>query len=176
MAHIGALAVAEVFMPTIRPATAADAAAICAIWNPIIRDTVITFNPVARDAAEIETMIATRQAGPGAFFVAEERGALLGFASYAQFRGGLGYARCMEHTINLAPAARGQGLGPKLMTALEDHARASGHHVMVAAITGSNAGSIRFHAALGYTHVGTMPQVGWKFGQYHDLVLMQKTL
>lgn len=163
-------------MATIRPATADDAHALCAIWNPIIRDTVITFNPVERSATELAEMIATRQAGPGAFFVAEDAGALLGFASYAQFRGGLGYARCMEHTINLAPAARGQGLGPRLLTAVEDHARTAGHHVMVAAITGSNDGSVRFHAAHGYVHVGTMPQVGWKFGQYHDLVLMQKTL
>ena len=163
-------------MATIRPATAADAPAICALWNPIIRDTVVTFNPVERDPAEIAEMIATRHAGPGAFFVAEDADGLLGFAAYAQFRGGLGYARCMEHTINLAPAARGQGLGPRLMTALEDHARAAGHHVMVAAITGSNTGSVRFHAGHGYVHVGTMPQVGWKFGRYHDLVLMQKTL
>lgn len=163
-------------MTTIRPATAADAAAICAIWNPIIRDTVITFNPVERDTAAIAQMIATRQAGPGAFVVAEEAGRLLGFASYAQFRGGLGYARCMEHTINLSPAARGRGLGAKLMAVIEDHARAAGHHIMVAAITGSNDGSVRFHAAHGYVHVGTMPQVGWKFGRYHDLVLMQKTL
>ncbi|MCL1627443.1 N-acetyltransferase family protein [Roseibaca sp. V10] len=176
MAHIGALAVAEVAMLEIRPATAQDASAICALWNPIIRDTVITFNPVERSAQEVADMIATRQAGPGAFFVAEDGGALLGFASYAQFRAGLGYARCMEHTINLAPAARGQGLGPKLMVTLEDHARAAGHHVMVAAITGSNDASVRFHAALGYLHVGTMPQVGWKFDAFHDLVLMQKTL
>jgi phosphinothricin acetyltransferase len=121
-------------------------------------------------------MIALRQAGPGAFFVAEDGGTCLGFATYAQFRAGQGYARCMEHTINLAPEARGQGLGPRLMARIEDHARAAGHHVMVAAITGSNTGSVRFHAALGYVQVGTMRDVGWKFGQYHDLVLMQKTL
>ena len=163
-------------MPRIRPATVEDATAICAIWNPIIRDTVITFNPVERSASEIADMIATRQTGPGAFFVAEDADGILGFASYAQFRGGLGYARCMEHTINLGPAARGCGLGMKLMQVIEDHAQAAGHHVMVAAITGSNAGSIRFHAGLGYVHVGTMPQVGWKFGQFHDLYLMQKTL
>jgi L-amino acid N-acyltransferase len=163
-------------MANIRPATAQDAPAICALWNPIIRDTVVTFNPVAREPSEIVQMIATRQAGPGAFFVAEESGRLLGFATYTQFRAGLGYGRCMEHSINLAPEARGQGLGPRLMTMLEDHARAAGHHIMVAAITGSNDGSVRFHAGLGYVHVGTMPQVGWKFGQYHDLVLMQKIL
>lgn len=163
-------------MVLIRPATTVDAAAICDIWNPIIRDTVITFNPVERSAAEIAEMIATRQSGPGAFFVAEEDGVPLGFAAYAQFRGGLGYARCMEHSINLCASARGRGVGKKLMQVIEDHARAAGHHVMVAAITASNAGSIRFHAERGYLHVGTMPQVGWKFGQFHDLYLMQKIL
>ncbi|WP_227426493.1 GNAT family N-acetyltransferase [Roseibaca sp. Y0-43] len=168
--------VSEQSMVTIRPATAQDAPAICALWNPIIRDTVVTFNPVERTPEDIADMIATRQAGPGAFFVAEAAGTMLGFATYGQFRAGLGYGRCMEHSINLAPEARGQGLGPRLMAALEDHARQAGHHVMVAAITGSNDGSVRFHAALGYVHVGTMPQVGWKFGQYHDLVLMQKIL
>jgi phosphinothricin acetyltransferase len=163
-------------MATIRAATADDALAICTIWNPIIRDTAITFNPVERSPAEIAEMIATRQAGPGAFFVAEDAGKVLGFASYAQFRGGLGYARCMEHTINLSPSARGAGLGVALMAVIEDHARGAGHHIMVAAVTGSNEGSVRFHARHGYVHVGTMPQVGWKFGIYHDLVLMQKTL
>ena len=161
---------------TIRPALLADAPAICALWNPIIRDTVITFNPVEKTQDDIAQMIADRQGAAGAFLLACDGDTVLGFASYGQFRAGLGYARCMEHSINLSPAARGRGLGQALLAALEDHARRAGHHVMVAAITGSNDGSIRFHAAQGYVHVGTMPQVGWKFGQYHDLVLMQKIL
>ena len=160
----------------IRDATPSDAPAIAAIWNPIIRDTVITFNPAQRSPDEIATMITTRQRDGHAFLVAEEGAALLGFASYSQFRAGLGYARTMEHTINLAPEARGLGLGPRLLAALEAHATQAGHHVMVAAITSGNAASIAFHARQGYTHVGTMPQVGWKFGRYHDLTLMQKFL
>ena len=64
--------------PQIRPATAADAPAISALWNPIIRDTVVTFNPVERDPAEIAEMIATRQAGPGAFFRGRARGRAAG--------------------------------------------------------------------------------------------------
>lgn len=161
---------------TIRNATPTDTDAVCALWNPIIRDTVITFNPVEKTEAEIAAMIADRQAAGWAFMLAEQDGQVLGFATYAQFRGGLGYARSMEHSINLSPAARGQGVGRALLAALEDHARAQAYRVMVAAITGSNDGSIRFHAGLGYTHVGTMPQVGWKFGQFHDLYLMQKIL
>ncbi|WFE73398.1 GNAT family N-acetyltransferase [Roseinatronobacter sp. S2] len=161
---------------TLRDATVDDAACICDIWNPIIRDTVITFNPVERSPAEIASMIRDRQGAGHAFMMAELGGQVLGFASYSQFRGGLGYARCMEHTINLHDAARGKGAGRALLLALEDHARSAGHHVMVGAVTASNVASVAFHAALGYETVGTMPQVGWKFGQFHDLVLMQKIL
>lgn len=163
-------------MLTLRDATPDDAAAIAAIWNPIIRETVITFYPLERSAEEIAAMIAARQGAGRAFLVAEEGGSCLGFASYDQFRPGPGNARSMEHTINLAPEARGKGAGRALLLALEDHARAAGHHLMIAAISGSNTGSISFHEALDYIHVGTMPQLGWKFGRYHDLVLMQKFL
>ena len=163
-------------MLTLRDATSADAAAIAGIWNPIIRDTVITFNPLERSPAEIATMITARQQDGRAFLVAEEHGTCLGFASYDQFRPGPGNARSMEHTINLAPAARGKGVGRALLTALEDHACSAGHHLMIAAISGSNDGSIAFHAAQGYAHVGTLRELGWKFGVYHDLILMQKFL
>lgn len=161
---------------TLRDATPADAPAICDIWNPIIRDTVITFNPVLRSVAEVAAMITDRQAANWAFIVAETAGQVVGFATYAQFRAGQGYARCMEHTINLAPQARGSGAGAALLDMIEEHARARAYHVMVAAITGDNSPSIRFHSARGYVHVGTMPEVGWKFGRAHDLYLMQKIL
>ena len=160
----------------IRDATADDAEAICAIWNPIIRDSVVTFNPDPRSPAEVARLIATRQEAGHAFLVARLSGQMIGFASYSQFRGGPGYARTMEHTINLAPQARGRGAGRQLLAALEAHAIAAGHHVMVAAVTAENAGSVAFHRAMGYQSVGMMPQVGWKFGRFHDLVLMQKTL
>jgi L-amino acid N-acyltransferase len=62
------------------------------------------------------------------------------------------------------------------MAAVEAHAHAAGAHVMVAAITADNLASIRFHKGLGYDQVGLLPQVGYKFGLYHDLVLMQKIL
>lgn len=160
----------------IRHATPADASAVADLWNPIIRDTVITFNPVEKTVADIEDMIRSRQAGGHAFMVAESGGRLTGFGTYAQFRTGLGYARSMEHSINLSPDARGQGTGSALMQALEDHATAAGVHCLVGGITATNEGSIRFHARRGYREVGRMPEAGWKFGRYHDLVLMQKIL
>ena len=98
---------------TIRPARAADAQAIAAIWNPMIRDTAITFTTAEKTEAGLQADIAARD---GAFWVAGEGGHVLGFATYAQFRGGPGYARTMEHTVILSPLAHGRGIGRALMT------------------------------------------------------------
>jgi phosphinothricin acetyltransferase len=163
-------------MTTIRPATTQDASAILKIWAPVIRDTTITFTSADKTRDDIEVWIEDRQARGREIFVAEADGAVAGFATYDQFRGGNGYAHAMEHSIMLGPQARGQGIGRALMRAVEDHARAAGAHTMVAGISGENAAGIGFHAALGYEHCGTLPQSGRKFGRWLDLVLMQKIL
>ena len=92
---------------TVRAAKAADSGGVAAIWNHYIRHTTVTFAATPKTPAEVADLIATRPA----FFVAEVAGGILGFATYAQFRGGDGYARCMEHTVQLAPDASGGGLG-----------------------------------------------------------------
>ncbi|WP_225027853.1 GNAT family N-acetyltransferase [Xinfangfangia pollutisoli] len=161
----------------IRPATFADAAALADLWNPWITGTAITFNSVPKSPEDIAAMIEARQAAGHAFLVAEDReGGLAGFASYAQFRGGAGYARCMEHSVILAPGARGHGLGRALMQAVEAHARAAGAHLMVAAVSGENPDGRAFHERLGYRLVGTVPGAGWKFGRSMDLWLLSKAL
>lgn len=160
----------------IRPSRPGDAPAIAAIWNPIIRDTEITFWPSERTEAEIAAIITDRQAQGFAHLVAERDGKVIGFANYGQFRAGLGYARSMEHTVHVTPDARGSGTGRALMLAIEDHARAATHRLMIGAVTGSNDASLRFHARLGYAEWGRIPAAGWKFGRFHDLVLMGKDL
>ena len=161
----------------IRLATVQDAADLAVLWNPWIRDTVITFNPVEKTADDVALMIADRHSARHAVFVAHGADqTLLGFATYAQFRAGVGYATCMEHTIVLAQGARGKGAGRALMAAVETHARDHGAHQMIAGITGENAAARAFHAAMGYVQIATVPQAGFKFGRFLDLVLMQKFL
>ena len=157
----------------IRPATPSDAEAIAAFWNPWIRDTAVTFASSVKSPAVIAEMITARQAQGHAFLVTDDR---TGFATYAQFRGGNGYATCMEHTIILAPQSRGKGHGRALMQALESHAAAAGAHQMIAAVSAENPEGIRFHAALNYCEIARIPQAGHKFNRYIDLVLMQKFL
>jgi phosphinothricin acetyltransferase len=157
---------------TVRLATGLDAEAVAAIWNHYIRETSVTFNALEKTADEVAALIATRPA----FFVALDQGRVAGFATYDQFRGGVGYARTMEHTIQLAPGASGRGHGRALMRAVEDHARMGGAHSMFAGVSGENPEGRAFHARLGYAETAVLPAVGWKFGRWMDLVLMQKFL
>jgi len=161
---------------TIRPATPDDLPAILAFWNPMIRETTVTFSSEEKTPDGIRAMIAARRAAGREFLVAELEGEVLGFASYDQFRGGNGYLHAMEHTIILAAAARGRGVGRALMAAIEDHARAGGAHTMVAAVSGENEAGVAFHRAIGYEPVGRLPQSGRKFDRWLDLVLLQKIL
>ncbi|MEL7212941.1 MAG: N-acetyltransferase family protein [Pseudomonadota bacterium] len=160
---------------TIRAATAEDAEAICAIWNPVIRDTGITFNAVEKTTGDICAMIDEKAALGYAFLVVDE-GGVQGFGTYGQFRGGVGYARTAEHSIILGAATRGKGIGRALMAALESDAKAQGFHSMFAGVSGENRAGVRFHAALGYAEVVTLREVGYKFDRWFDLVLMQKML
>ena len=155
---------------SVRPATVADAPAIAAIWNRAIRETTITFNPDEKTVEEVAALVAERclvwDAGRG----------VTGFARYFQFRGGAGYRFTAEHTVMLADAARGQGAGRALMEALCEHARAGGMHSLFAGCSAENPGAVAFHAAMGFREVATLPEVGFKFGRWIDLVLMQKRL
>ena len=79
-------------------------------------------------------------------------------------------------TVSVGGLAQGGGLGRALMASAEDQARRAGLHSMIAGVAGENAGGAAFHAAIGYATIARLPQVGWKFGRWHDLVLMQKML
>ncbi|SEL77644.1 phosphinothricin acetyltransferase [Roseovarius azorensis] len=157
----------------IRPATPGDIPAILAIWNPLVRETSVTFTTLEKTPDGLAADIAAR--GP-AFLVAETEDVVLGFASYGAFRSGPGYARTAEHTVILDAAARGRGVGRALMARLEDIARDAGLHVLVAGVSGENPGAIAFHKAIGFQEVARMPEVGRKFGRWMDLVLLQKRL
>ncbi|MBF9061122.1 GNAT family N-acetyltransferase [Rhodobacterales bacterium HKCCSP123] len=154
----------------IRAALSGDADAICAIWNRVIRETTQTFT-----TAEKEPEVLAAQMADQPYLVADD-GGVLGFVTYFQFRGGPGYAFTAEHSVHVAEGARGRGIGRALMAAAEDHARSARMHSMIAGVAGENAGGAAFHAALGYRQIARLPEVGWKFGRWHDLVLMQKML
>ena len=156
----------------IRPALPKDAIQICEIWNAIIRDTLITFTTNEKTAVEIEHALNKQHL----YFVAVEGSKVLGFTTYGPFRAGPGYAQTMELSLNLATTARGKGVGTQLLQMLEQTAQNRGVTALIAGVSGANPSAIRFHEKNNYTRVATLPQVGQKFGQRLDLVLLQKLL
>ena len=158
---------------TLRAARSEDAHAIAGITNRIIAETLVTFTTTLKDPADIARDIVER--GP-AYLVLEQGEEVVGFCTYGPFRGGPGYAATVELTIQLAPAAQGQGAGRALLSRLIAVAQSQGKHVMVAGISSANPGAVAFHRAMGFTETGRMPEVGRKQGQWLDLILMQKIL
>ncbi|MCF6233313.1 MAG: N-acetyltransferase family protein [Rhodobacteraceae bacterium] len=156
-----------------RQARMADVIAIRDITNAAIRDTLTTFTTAECGETEIAADIALRWA---AYQVALLDDQVVGFATYDTFRDGPGYAHTKELSIHLTANARRRGLGRALMRRLEEVAVHAGVRVLVAGISGANPEAQVFHAACGFEEVGRMAQVGYKSGQWLELVLMQKVL
>ncbi|KNG94097.1 GNAT family N-acetyltransferase [Pseudaestuariivita atlantica] len=160
---------------TLRPATRDDAEAMAAIWNPIIRDTTITFTTEEKTLRALRADIYLRSEARRPWILAETD-TVLGFAGLAPFRDGPGYARTLEYTLYLAPEARGVGLGSRLLAEIEDRAAGLGARVLIGGVSGDNAAALAFHRRHGFEIEVTLPRVGWKFGKALDLVLFHKYL
>lgn len=161
----------------IRPSEAADLPAITAIYGWNVLNGTGTFELDAPDQPEM----ARRRddvIGKGLpWLVAERDGVVLGYAYANHFRPRRAYRFCLEDSIYLADAARGQGVGTLLLAELVSRCEAAGARQMLAVIGDSaNAGSIGVHRALGFEHTGILRSAGWKFGRWLDVVLMQKPL
>lgn len=164
-------------MPTIRASRDDDLAAITAIYAHHVLHGTGTFEI---DPPGIQDMAARRAdvlARGLPWLVAEEDGRVAGFAYCNWFKPRPAYRYSAEDSIYVADHARGRGLGRLLLQALCTHAEAAGVRKLLAVIGDSaNAGSIAVHRAAGFTEVGVMRSVGWKFGAWRDIVLMEKPL
>lgn len=108
--------------------------------------------------------------------IEDDAGALLAFGSFGTFRAWPAYKYTVEHSVYVHKDHRGRGLGQEVMQALIAAARQRDVHALVGGIDAMNAGSIALHERLGFKHVGTLPQVGFKFGRWLDLAFYQLLL
>ena len=161
----------------LRDATAADLAAITAIYAHHVAHGTGTFEEAAPDAAEMGARIARVQRQGCAWLVTENAGQVTGFGYYAAYRDRSAYRFTAEDSIYVRDDVRGQGVGKALVAALLDHAARRGFRQMIAVIGDSeNVGSIGLHLSLGFRQVGVMRAVGLKFGRWVDVVTMQRPL
>lgn len=161
----------------IRDAHAGDVPAILAIYNDAVQHTTAIWNETLVDEANRLAWLSGRQTqGYPVLVACDAQDQVLGYASFGDWRAFDGYRYTVEHSVYVASAARGQGVGRALMGELIARARTLGKHVMVAAIEAGNQPSIALHRQLGFEQCGLMPQVGTKFGRWLDLAFLQLTL
>ena len=153
------------------------AAAILDILNDAIVHSTALYDYQPRQMQNMVTWFETKRAGQFPVIGIEDaQGTLLAFGSYGAFRAFPAYKYTVEHSVYVHKDHRGHGLGAHIMQALLAAAKAQDVHAMVGAIDASNAGSIALHERLGFKHVGTLPQVGFKVGRWLDLAFYQLLL
>ncbi|MGO1948123.1 MAG: GNAT family N-acetyltransferase [Mycobacteriaceae bacterium] len=162
---------------TVRETIEADIPAVTAIYNDAVVNGVAVWNDdVVDETNRLEWLSAHRVPGTVALTAVGDDGDVLGYATYGDFRSYDGFRHTVENSVYVDGGQRAGGVGTALMTALIDHARQEGKHVMVAAIEGGNTASIRLHSKVGFEECGTVRQVGSKFGRWLDMTLMQVIL
>ncbi len=162
---------------TVRCSFERHADAILEIFNDAIMNSTALYDYKPRTRQTMVDWFAAKRAGNFPVVGIEDNdGVLLGFGSYGTFRSWPAYKYTVEHSVYVHKDHRGQGLGRAVMRELIAVARENDVHAMVGAIDAANTGSITLHEQLGFKHVGTLPQVGFKFGRWLDLAFYQLLL
>ena len=161
----------------IRPSCDDDIASIAAIYGHHVLNGVASFEEVPPSPEEMAKRHAELVGRGLPYLVAERGGRVLGYCYAGPYRARIGYRFSLEDSIYIHPDEVGRGIGRALLGQVIERAAELGYRQMVAVIGGSETiGSIRLHTALGFTHVGVLTNIGFKFGRWVDSVLMQRPL
>ncbi|VXB64961.1 arsinothricin resistance N-acetyltransferase ArsN1 family B [Massilia sp. 9I] len=153
----------------IRPATLEDAAAFCAIYNPYIAGTTISFEEQQVAAADMAQRIADVAAAGLPWLVACRDGRPVGYAYATKWRARPAYRTSVESSVYLDMQEAGRGLGTLLYRALLDALRLLDVHMVIGGIAQPNERSVALHEKLGFRKVAHFSEVGRKFGRWVDV-------
>jgi phosphinothricin acetyltransferase len=164
--------------PMLRDALASDIPVIAAIYGHAVRHGRASFETDPPDEAEMARRHAAIVAAGLPYLVAELPGVgVVGYAYAGPYRPRPAYRFSLENSVYVAPDRQGAGIGRMLLPALVERCESLGYRVMIAVIGDSaNLASIRLHERCGFQHIGVLPAVGWKHGQWLDTVLMTRRL
>jgi phosphinothricin acetyltransferase len=156
----------------IREATAGDAAAVAAIYAPVVTETIISFEEEPPSA----DVMAERIAASHLWLVAEQDGQVVGYAYAAPFHPRAAYRWSVEVSVYLAEEARGQGVGKRLVAELVNRLREMGFVNAFGGTALPNPASERLLESLGFEPVALQKDVGFKFDAWHDVSWRQLRL
>ncbi len=146
-----------------------------AIYAPYVEGTAITFETEVPTVADFAGRIEkTLEKFP--YLVAEEEGRVVGYAYASTYYARAAYDWTVELSVYVAQEARGKGFGSLLYDALEEDLKARGFKNFLACIALPNPASLALHEKRGYEQVAHFKKVGYKFGTWHDIVWLQKSL
>lgn len=160
----------------VRHADAArDAAACLAIYAPYVATTAVSFEEVVPAAEQFATHIAQcSERYP--WLVAEDAGRVAGYAYAIGHRARAAYRWSVDVGIYVDPARHRRGTGRALYAALLELLRRQRLRSAIAGVTLPNDASVGLHEAMGFRHVGTYRDVGFKAGQWRDVSWWQLAL
>ena len=162
---------------SIRPATLADIPAITRIYAQSVSTGTASFELEPPDEAEMARRMQALFDGGYPYIVAEIGGAIAGYAYAGSYRPRPAYRFSVEDSIYVDPNAQRRGVGRVLLEHLIEECERRGFRQMIAVIGDSaQTPSIELHRALGFRMVGTVENVGYKFGRWLDSVNMQRAL
>ncbi len=160
---------------SVRPATAADAAAICTIYNQGIEDRVATLETDLRSPEERRQWLAAR--GPRhPVIVAEAGGEVVGWGSLNPFNPRKAYDYVADFSVYIERGWRGRGIGKRILARLIELARELGYHKLVLSAFPTNAGGMALYQKFGFRTVGIYKEQGKLDGRWVDTIIMEKLL
>lgn len=164
--------------PTIRPAAAADLDAIAQIYADAVTNGTASYELEPPTRAEMASRFETLAAGGFPYLVAEEHGAVLGYAYAGPFRPRPAYRFIVENSVYVAPDAKGRGVGRLLLERLIAEAAKLGFRQMIAVIGDGHPGSasVKLHERTGFRHSGRLEGSGYKHGRWLDTTFMQLSM
>jgi phosphinothricin acetyltransferase len=160
---------------TLRPVTAADAAAICAIYNPYVLETVISFEQSPVSEADMAQRIRDYTA-QYPWLVAEADDKVVAYAYATRWRARAAYDHTLESTVYVDKAYAGRGIAKPLYLQLLRELKSRGIRAVVGCIALPNDASVALHEKCGFVKVAHFPQVGRKFERWVDVGFWQATL
>jgi phosphinothricin acetyltransferase len=153
---------------TIRDLRPDDWSGVRAIYEEGIRDGNATFE------TEPPSWERWDGAHPQVRLVAEQNGSILGWAALSPASSRHCYRGVGEVSVYVAEAARGAGLGRKLLEELVERSEQAGYWTLTAGVFPENEASLRLHRACGFRELGVREGLGESAGVWRDVVLFER--